>query len=326
MASTQLTDLNIVASVFAQNVILRALDVNAFVQSGVCSRDVDLDNFLNGPIGGKTYNPRFYAPLGDSNANVSSDNPASTSTPGKIEGVTNTAVRQSLNKSWSVMDLSADLNGDDPVGAITTQIGDYWNGELQRRVLASCKGALFGATPAADMTVDVTSEAGAAAYFNADAFIDAKTTMGDRAYSLTAVAVHSHVYATMQKLNLIDFIPDARGEVNIPTYQGLRVVVDDGMTVVSGTPNKYISYLFGAGAIALGVGAPKVPYEVERKPDSGNGGGEEVLYSRVEWIIHPQGFRYGSQNNPAISDLSTTTNWTRAFERKRIPLAALVTK
>jgi hypothetical protein len=33
----------------------------------------------------------------------------------------------------------------------------------------------------------------------------------------------------MQKNNLIDFIPDAEGHINIPTFLGRRVIVDDGM-------------------------------------------------------------------------------------------------
>lgn len=322
--TTQLSDLVIVPELIAESIILRTLATNAFVQSGVAVRDAALTAFLENPNGGKTISPRFIGPLKDDDPNISSDDPAEQSTPKKITGFKNTAVRQSLNQAWSSMDLTADLYGSDPIDAIRMQIGDYWQTVFNRRVLASVKGALSVEDVAKDMVVDITEKEGADSLFNADSFIDAVATMGDRAGALTAIAMHSHVYTTMKKLNLIDFIPDAEGRTNIATYQGLRVVQDDAMT--ASEEGKYYSYLFGPGAIALGMGSPKVPFEVERRPDSGNGGGEEIVYSRVEWIIHPQGFSYTKDTTPTIKDLETAENWKRTFERKRIALAALITK
>lgn len=329
MATTRLSDLVIVPELFGATVINESLSKNAFAASGVLKRDPELDAFLAG--GGSVISPRFIGPLDETDANISSDDPSVTSTPAKVTGFKNSAVRQSLNKSWSSMDLTASLNDIDPVGAITSQISDYWNAVLNKRLLSSVKGCLAGN---ADMVVDVTAASGASALFNPDAFLDAKATMGDRMNELSAITVHSHVYVTMQKLNLIDFIPDARGEVNIPTYMGVRVIVDDATTVIPAVttgdssaqhPAYYYSYLFGAGAVALGAGNARVPYEVERKPDAGNGGGEERIYSRTEWVIHPQGYTFGLTATPSIAQLETTTNWTRAFERKRVPLAALIT-
>lgn len=323
--TTQIADLQIVPELITGNIILRALNSNAFVQSGVATRDAMLDAFLSNPNGGKVIAPRFIGPLKDDDPNISSDDPATLAVPKKITGGANKAVRQSLNQSWSSMDLTADLYGEDPIGAITAQIGDYWQAVLNRRVIASVKGALASAD-AADMIVDVSGAAGADALFSADAFIDAQATMGERASALSAIAVHSHVYATMKKQNLIDFIPASDGRTNIATYQGLRVIQDDAMTVVAGEPNKYYSYLFGAGAIGLGVGSAKVPFETQRKPESGNGGGEELVYSRVEWIIHPQGFSYALDTTPTIAELETAANWSRVFERKRVALAAIISQ
>ena len=324
MAVTRLSDLVIVPELFGNTMIQRTLSLNTFVTSGVARQNEELNTFLRG--GGWTISPRFIGPLTEDDANISSDDPAVTSTPAKITGYKNTAVRQTLNKSWSSMDLTASLNDLDPVSAITSQISDYWNAVLNRRLLSSVKGALDGQS---DMIVDVTFESGASALFNADAFIDARATMGDRMGDLSAIAVHSHVYTTMQKLNLIDFIPDSEGRVNIPTYMGVRVIVDDATTVVKGVgesaKDKFYSYLFGAGAVALGAGNAKVPFEIDRNPAAGNGGGEEQVYSRVEWVIHPQGYQFGLTSTPTVAQLETASNWTRAFERKRVPLAALIT-
>lgn len=332
--STRLSDVPIVPEIATAAIILRSLNSNAFVNSGVMIRDPEADAFLTNNLGGKTFAPRYLGPLADDEPNISSDDPSEKSTPKKITGGKNKAVRQSLNQSWSSMDLTNTYLGLDITTAITNQIGDYWNIQENKRLLASLKGIIAAdlATGSPVMTVDVTGKTGADALFNAEAFIDAQTTMGDMASSLTAVAVHSTVYATMKKLNLIDFIPASEGRVEIPTYQGLTVIQDDAMTYVpavtgdSPSPAKYYTYLFGRGAVALGVGTPKTPFAIHRDEAAGNGGGEEIVHSRLEWIIHPQGFSFGLEETPTLAQLETASNWTRQYERKRIALAALITQ
>lgn len=332
--STRLSDVPIVPEIATAAIILRSLNSNAFVNSGVMIRDPEADAFLTNNLGGKTFAPRYLGPLADDEPNISSDDPSEKSTPKKITGGKNKAVRQSLNQSWSSMDLTNTYLGLDITTAITNQIGDYWNTQENKRLLASLKGIIAAdlATGSPVMTVDVTGKTGADALFNAEAFIDAQTTMGDMASSLTAVAVHSTVYATMKKLNLIDFIPASEGRVEIPTYQGLTVIQDDAMTYVpavtgdSHSPAKYYTYLFGRGAVALGVGTPKTPFAIHRDEAAGNGGGEEIVHSRLEWIIHPQGFSFGLEETPTLAQLETASNWTRQYERKRIALAALITQ
>jgi len=332
--STRLSDVPIVPEIATAAIIMRSLNSNAFVNSGVMIRDPEADAFLTNNLGGKTFAPRYLGPLADDEPNISSDDPSEKSTPKKITGGKNKAVRQSLNQSWSSMDLTNTYLGLDITTAITNQIGDYWNTQENKRLLASLKGIIAAdlATGSPVMTVDVTGKTGADALFNAEAFIDAQTTMGDMASSLTAVAVHSTVYATMKKLNLIDFIPASEGRVEIPTYQGLTVIQDDAMTYVpavtgdSPSPAKYYTYLFGRGAVALGVGTPKTPFAIHRDEAAGNGGGEEIVHSRLEWIIHPQGFSFGLEETPTLAQLETASNWTRQYERKRIALAALITQ
>ena len=329
MAVTQLADLTIVPSIFTRNMVLESLNLDRFIQSGVAVVDNDANAFLNGPIGGQTYNPRYIGPLADVDPNISTDDPAVKSVPNKITGVKNTAVRQSLNQSWSVMDLAVDLNGSDPVAVIQSQIAKYWLTVRQKRTLLSLKGVVADsvANHQSDLATDLSSGTGAAALISAEAIIDARQQLGDHDSLLRGMAVHSVVLSTMRKLNLIDTIPFSRGEINMPSYLGLPLLVDDGMTVdTSGSDTLYYTYLFGPGAIALGYGSPKVPYEVKRDPDAGNGGGQETVFSRVEWIVHPQGYQFGLSETPTPAQLEAAANWTRAWERKRIPLAAIISK
>ena len=167
--------------------------------------------------------------------------------------------------------------------------------------------------------------------FNAGGFLDALVTMGDSQEDLAMVMVHSIVYNTMQKKNLIDFVSDSQGLVRIPTYLGRQVIVDDGLPNSGGV---FQSWIFGTGAVQWGVGQAKVPTATARKEDSGNGGGSEILYNRVVWGLHPTGHRYmGAAPNGGPSNANTTNNlanagsWMRAYtERKQIKIARLVSR
>mgnify|MGYP000281957117 CR=1 FL=1 len=74
--------------------------------------------------------------------------------------------------------------------------------------------------------------------------------------------MHSATKAFLKKSNLIDTERDST-DVEFDTYQGRRVIVDDGCPVADGV---YTTYLFGQGAIAFGNGSPVgfVATEVDR--------------------------------------------------------------
>lgn len=231
--------------------------------------------------------------------------------------------------------------------AIADRVGYYWVRRLQAAFIATVLGLAKdnGANDSGDYANDIvgSSFVDGVTNFSAEAFLDAKLTMGDSQDQLAMVMVHSVVYNRMQKNNLIDFIPDARGEVQIPTFLGAEVIVDDGMpngtsTVradgSAGPANSYETWLFGPGAIQFGVGSPKTPTETDRQPAAGNGGGQDVLYSRVEWSLHPVGHAYtgtapngGPSNAASTNNLNIATSWNRVYpERKQIKFARLVTR
>jgi hypothetical protein len=184
-----------------------------------------------------------------------------------------------------------------------------------------------------DMTVDISGATfvDGVTNFTAEAFVDACLTMGDSMNSLGVVFMHSIVYGRCQKNNMIDFVPDATQQINIPTFLGREVIVDDGMPNAAGV---FQTWLFGVGAVRLGMGSPKVPTEVDRAPAEGNGAGTEILYSRTEWCIHPVGHKYaGTPASGGPSNASTTNNlanagsWQRAWtERKQVKIARLITR
>lgn len=309
------------------------------IQSGIVVRDGELDGLLAG--GGITFNTPSFKDLDNDADRISTDavsaryGGAADPDPNKIETATEISVRLSRNNSWASSRLTAVLAGTDPMTAIGGLVSTYWARRLQQVFLATMNGVI--ADNAANYAGDYANDISGGAFvdgvtnFSAEAFIDTALTMGDSMEDLTAVMVHSVVYARMQKLNLIDFIPDARGEINIATFLGREVIVDDGMPA---TGSVYDTWMFGGGMTRLGVGSPVVPTEVENIPGSGNGGGMEVLYNRHEWVMHPVGHAYigtpangGPSNLGTANNLAAATSWNRVYsERKQIKFARMVTR
>lgn len=311
------------------------------IQSGAVERDQFLDNFLAG--GGITVNAPSWKDLDTTDVeNVSSDT-TGTSSPNKIGSAQEIAVRLSRNNSWATADLTSALAGDDPAEAIASRVADYWVRRAQIAFIAvmtgifanDAQGTPGGTATQNDLTVDISGSAFAdgVTNFSAESFIDATLTMGDSMDGLGMIFVHSIVYARMLKNNLIDFIVDSSNEAaqKIPTFLGRQVIVDDGMPNAAG---KFESWLFGAGAIRMGMGSPKVPVETLRIPGAGNGGGQEVLWNRVEWCLHPAGHAYvgtapigGPSNAGTTNNLAAGASWQRVFtERKQIKIARLITR
>lgn len=337
---TRIADV-VVPEIFSPYVQQMTQEKSRLIRSGAITLDAQLNSALAG--GGLTFNEPSFKDLDNDAENVSTDDPATDSTPNKIGTATEIQVRLSRNNSWSSMDLSGDLAGADPVQAIANRVSDYWTRRQQAAFVATLNG-VFADNAAAptgtehvqnDMTHDVSgaSFVDGVTNFSAESFIDATATMGDSMEDLTMVMVHSIVYARMLKNNLIDFVSDSvnGNAVRIPTFLGREVIVDDSVPRSSGVFN---TWLFGRGAVRGGMGSPKVPTEVDRKPSAGNGGGQDILFNRTEWIIHPVGHAYaGTPPNGGPSNASTTNNlahadsWKRVFsERKQIRIARLITR
>lgn len=250
-----------------------------------------------------------------------------------------------LNEGFGQADLTVELTSQNPLQSVANRLDNFWMRQAQRRLLATTLG-LYNDNVAAtdayhtqnDMVIDVSATSG----FDAGAFIDATQTMGDALDGpggevLGVIAMHSFVYSQARKQQLIDFVRDADNNTMFATYQGYRVVRDDEMTVVgTGNDRKFISIIFGNGAIGYGEGSPNMPLEYEREASRANGGGVEVLWSRKTWLLHPLGYSFtssvitgnGSETVPRSAswqDLANATNWNRVMDRKHIPIAFLVT-
>jgi hypothetical protein len=238
--------------------------------------------------------------------------------------------------------LTAALAGADPLAAIQSRVGTYWVNRLQSAVIATMGGVFKyneTATDAFHTINDLTNDVKGASFqagvtnFTAEGFVDTLGTMGDSLEDLGMVIVHSTVYLRMIKGDLIDFIKDSTGTTRIPFFMNRRVIVDDRMP--SPSTNVFETWIFGAGALLLGTGTPDVPTEIDRKPDAGTGGGQSVLHSRLEWAIHPEGYKFkaasiangGPGNGTGVNDLNNAASWQRArTQRKQIKIARFITR
>ena len=322
-------------TIFNAGVQEMAIELNRFVQSGIMDTDARLNAMASGP--GSVGDLPFFKGLTNDEPNYSTDNPASSATADRIQGAKQTYAVAYKNKAWSTMDMARELGLEDPLGAIMNRVGQYWAVDTEKRLINTTQGVLLDniANNSSDMvnpihletTVGVTD----ANRISAEAVINAAATMGDHATNLSAIAMHSVVYANLQKLNLIDFIPDSNGVVSIPTYLGYRVIVGDSLAPRAGTTSGYVytTVLFAVGAVAYGAGTPMVPSEMERSPATGDGGGQDILWSRATEIVHPYGFAFSTMamtgnNTATYAELAAAAQWSRVYaERKNIGIAFL---
>ena len=333
--TTKLADV-IVPEEYAPYEIARTEEISPLLNSAAVRTDPTFSEFLAG--GGQTVEVPNWNPTWDdtqeSNVSDDSDNDADVD---KANSHADAAVRHNRNKHWGAKDLAGQLAGSDPIDAIATQTGEWWGLDIQQTMLASLQGVLADniANNAGDMVHSVATDAAgaptAAELISAEAIIDAMQTMGDSQMDIALIGMHSVCMTTLNKLNLIDFIPDWRGEINQPTYLGKPIVITDQIRPVMGTNRPtYTTYLFGAGSVAWAQAPAKVPVEVDRQPLTGNGGGGEILSTRRQYIIHPAGIRYNGAvqvgPSPTNTELLDATNWTRVRpERKQVKIAFLQT-
>lgn len=331
MATTQLSDI-IKPDVFTAYLVQNAMEKTALVQSGVLVPNAVINTQLT--AGSDAFSVPFWRDLGNDEANVVNDDPASLASPKKIQTGKQFIRKAFLHQSWSAMNLASELAGSDALARIQDRAVAYWNRQLQRRLVATLTGVLADnvANDSDDMVLDITGAT--ANTFSPDAVIDAAGTLGDSMDTVTGIAMHSDLYRQALKADLIEFIQPSAGSMRMPTYRGLAVIVDDGMPKVSdgATGFKYTSVLFGAGAVGYGLTAPAIAKgtEVENIPGAGNGGGQQILHSRVNLAVHPAGFAWVegtlAGDSPTIAELGAAAHWDRVVERKAVPMAFLVTK
>jgi hypothetical protein len=333
MAQTQIADV-IVPQEFTAYQVENSLLSTALFQSGVVAKNGLIASQLQ--AGAENFNVPFWSDLGESEADITSDDPAVLSTPLKITASKQVVRKSFLHQSWSEMSLASELSGDDALARIQSRVSAYWDRQFEKRVIATLQGVLASnvANNGGDMVVDISGAVGTAANFAGAAVIDTALTMGDRLGDVKAIAMHSHVYGEALKNDEITFFKPSVNSLEVATYKGMAVFLDDNLSPAAGV---YTTILFGLGAIGFAATEPRLGYGTElfRIPAAGNGGGQSTLHSRFNVGIHPLGYAWNdgtggaaiAGDSPSLADLAVAAHWTRVVaQRKSVPLAFLISK
>ncbi|MGH1757304.1 major capsid protein [Enterococcus hirae] len=293
---------------------------SAIIQSGVAVSDPSVS--ANITAGGLLVNMPFWNDL-DGEDETLGDGEKALST-GKITANADIAAVMYRGRGWSVNELSAVVSGDDPLGALMNKIASWWM-RREQNILISVLNGLFadgGALHESHLLSNPTEG------ISGDLVLDAKQLLGDSAGRLSMIVMHSAVYTTLQKQNLIAFIPDARGEVNIPTYLGYRVVIDDNVpSSGAGASKVYTTYLFSTGSIGRNTGSPAklTTFETARVANKGN----DEVYTRRAFTMHPYGVKFTNTDRdsgeitPTNKDLAKPNNWEKVYEDKQIGIIGI---
>lgn len=328
MAVTRIADV-IVPEVFTDYIVMNTMERSALLQSGIVARNAVIVDQLR--AGADSFTVPFWNDLANDEADIVNDDPDDHSTPRKLTAGKMVVRKAFLHNSWSAMNLASELSGDDALRRIESRAEAYWTRQAQRRLIASLNGIMADniANDGGDMVLDVSGDA---VVFSAAVVIDAAGTLGDQMGNVAGIAMHSDVYRTALKADLIETVQESAGTA-FQTFRGMAVIVDDLLPVDRTNPDApvYTSVLFTPGAVGWGMSAPRVAEgtEIESKPSAGNGGGQQILHSRVNLAIHPAGFTWTEAavvgDSPTMAELANPANWDRVVERKAAGLAFLKT-
>lgn len=311
----------IVPEVFNPYVVQRTMELSAVFQSGIAQRSQEFDRLASSAA--RTVQMPFWGDLNGEDE-VLSDTGALT--PGKIQANKDEAVILRRGRAWGANDLAANLAGDDPMRAIADLVAAYWARRYQAALIATLQG-VFASPSMSALVHDISGQSGDAAVISAKTTVDAAQKLGDAKAQLTAIVMHSATEAALAKQDLIEYIQPSTGSIEVPTFLGKRVIVDDGVPYDPDT-GTYTTYLFGPGAVAYGEGNPVgfVPTETDRDTLAG----EDYLINRRTFILHPRGVRFKSAQvagvSPSNTELANGANWERVYEPKAIRIVKFVHK
>lgn len=327
MPITTIADMQIVPEKFSRYVADRATALNSLVGAGIASPDSTVGQLINGtPNGGRFIQLPMWNPLEGEEDTFSEDDLS-------IGKITTKEARATLlirGKAWGATDLSHVLGGEDPMGAIANLLADWRVAREQDIFLSVLKGILDPANGALKEHVnDISGGTGEAAYISRDTILDTKQRLGDHHKNLAMVFMHSATYTYLQKKELIlrqPWVNPVGETVEIETFMGYRVIVDDGMPAIDGV---YDTYFMGKNCFIRQDGTPQG--FVGTETDRDKIGAKNYLINRWCQIIHPRGLSWVNEGEylnpdhkyPSNADLEVASNWKLVVDHKKVGLACL---
>jgi hypothetical protein len=281
---------------------------NSLISSGVAVTGPEVDLLMTG--GSNIQSLNFVNKVDTTAFNHSSDDFDEKGATGKITAAPYSALRIDANWGWAYTDLVKMITKYDVKGGLVSAIPMYWSEVGENMAVASMKGALAKATT---LTSGVVTDA-----FNPDAFIDAAATMDDPRAQKT-LFVSRKTYAKLQKLQRNDFIAPSAANFNIGRFEGYNLIITEAFG-----DTKTVIATEGALVFASGLIPGTTGMEIIRDGNAGNGGGGEILRTRLSLVPGmPQGFSYSGAIKPTLAQLATAANWTKVADDAFIGIRAV---
>lgn len=309
----------------------------AIIASGIIREDNTIRDLIgtSGNVGTMPlYVPMDYEEEGNEALNYDG---MTNNTPIETSGKKQTFMSVLRMKAWKAKDFTRELTGADPIGDIGRKVGDYYQQAWQHALMAIMEGVEGVAglethktnLAKTEGTIEESDKIGETTLIELG-----QKALGDMADRFRLVIMHSVVYTRLSILKLINYskytIPGAIVDtVDLPTYNGKIIVVDDRGTVdtsISGYP-KYKTIMAGEGAFLTCPRDLDTPYYVDYDPETF--GGVEMLYTKQGRVLHPNGLSIIADNiakeSPTDAELKNPNNWKLVFNHKNVPLAFLYT-
>jgi len=315
---------------YSREVLLASIRKSVLWASGIVAPDAELSRLMRADVG-STFQFSYFLDIADNEGRISDDSDTVAGTDNIGTG-TDQAVGSYRNRSWGAKNITANLSfTGDPLVAIAGRVGAYWARQMDFTMISISNGVIASnvANDASDM---VNNQSGVPIEINM--ILDTQQTAGDHQDYFKVMICHSAVRNKLKKDGVTDKIYDVNtGEFLYEALGGLRLVVTDsvpaGVSIPGGAAGDYLSYIIGGSFVGYGEGSPKRAHEIEYTAGTGNGAGQETLWERKNFCIHPYGFTFTNASvastSPTNVEFEDATNWTRNVERKRIPFAALIT-
>ena len=288
--------------------LLETKKTDKFLNSGLMTYSAEISEKISG--GGTVVEVPMWKDLAaqdDLTENVSTDDNTTAET-NSIEMVEMQAPVLRRNIGLASADLTASVNGEDPMGYMVQRVEPTWARRRQMTLNAIFKGVMDKSVGGIKMYFDTKDQA-----LNAEGILESEALLGEFSTEATTMIVHSRQFLKMQKDKLVTWEggADKNGSNagpqdmsnRIPYYMGKRLIVsDDVPTYVNTTAGgiehgadgttTYMALLFRQGAVAYGESMAKNPVEAERVASAGNGEGIEKVWFRRHFIMQPLGFSY----------------------------------
>lgn len=312
---TTIADLVPSEKVLGSLVDLELQEKNVLINSGLAATGPEVTAVLSG--GSRKQGLPFLNALDATNVNISNDDITDDGDSGKLTADEFTVLRHEQNWAWGTSDLARMVTKYDAQGGIRAGIGQYWNTRTNMTAISSIKGVqahIDGVLAYSGADADLLAKKAAYAVlvsgststdFAASAVFKAAATAGEYQDMFDTLIVHPTQYAVFQAQESSGFLTAAQTGSKFDTYKGFKLI----KTTAFGQNLVVVGRTGG-----LAFGQRSIEIENERLANKGNGGGADLLHSRLGFVAHVQGTNYAGAVAPSNSTLEDAASWNLAVD------------